>query len=121
MVICPRCEGKGSGFSIMCGPKGCRTGDRKCSTCSGDGSITEDHANRIKVGETMRQDRIKRNATIREDATRLGCDFGEWSRIEFGRAPETDSGLSAYSKRVGELNDAGAWTDASRRPSGDSQ
>jgi hypothetical protein len=101
-IICPSCKGAGQSHGIMCGPAGCRTGALKCSTCDGSGVVTHEHLARIEYGRLMRQDRVRRRLTLREEAARLGCGFAEWSRIECGNEPETKEGRHALAARRGE-------------------
>lgn len=46
-----------------------------------------------------------RRMTLREEAKQLGLDFGEWSRIEYGREPETEAGRAAWEQRLREIGD----------------
>lgn len=103
MITCPSCKGKGSGWGFMCGPSGDRVGEIPCSRCKRTGEITEEHAQRIEVGNLMHHERIARGVTLREEAKRLGANFGEWSRIEYGSIPETEDGRLAFTKRMQEL------------------
>lgn len=96
---CPSCKGARESRGIACGPAGCAVRTFKCFTCGGSGEITEAHAVRIEYGELMRQDRIRRRVTQREEAARLGCGLGEWSRIEHGGEPETEEGRRALNAR----------------------
>jgi hypothetical protein len=101
-MICPSCKGARESRGIACGPSGCAVRTFRCFTCHGSGEITEAHAARIEYGELMRHDRIRRRVTQREEAARLGCGVGEWSRIEHGGEPETDEGRRALTARQGE-------------------
>lgn len=58
----------------------------------------------MRVAEIIRQDRIARRLTIRDEGARLKVDFPEWSRIEAGREPETESGKRALAIRYQEMN-----------------
>jgi ribosome-binding protein aMBF1 (putative translation factor) len=86
---CPECKGKGCYHSqrFVNSTSGCRyeEGERECGTCKGTGSITDDHAERIKQGEARRRDRISRDMSLREEAKRLGIKPSELSDIERGR------------------------------------
>lgn len=84
MLICPRCDGQGQIHGIACGPQGGRMGYFKCSTCKGEGQITEKRMELIKKGEAMREDRITRNVSQREEAKRLGIDVVTYSQMEHG-------------------------------------
>lgn len=57
----------------------------------------------MKAAEVIRKDRIARRLSIREEGKRLQVDFAEWSRIEAGRAPETDAGRRALETRRKEI------------------
>lgn len=112
MITCPRCNGKRETHGIMCGSSGCHTGAMKCFTCKGEGQITETHAERITIGRRMRQGRVARRVTVREEAARLGADFAEWSQIEQGDEPKTEAGRRAYDLRVPELEAEQAAAEA---------
>jgi hypothetical protein len=98
-MICPSCKGAGESRGIACGPGGCDLRAFKCFTCKGAREITDEHAARIEYGRLMSQDRIRRRLTVREEAARLGCGLGEWSRIEHGDEPETEEGRRALASR----------------------
>lgn len=105
MIPCPSCHGDGqTGLSFIHYASGPGRIDRlRCFTCKGEKQITEEHAARIERGKLMYRERIGRGKTLREDAARLGCDFGEWSRIEHGSEPETEAGRRALETRLSEL------------------
>lgn len=104
MPICPRCNGQKGGKAFMCGPGSCGLAWADCSTCKGSGEVTDIGLLRIKQADKMAADRRQRRATLREEAARLGCGLGEWSRIEHGRKPETLAGALALAKRITELD-----------------
>lgn len=104
LLECPRCHGKGFSFAIKCGVGHCSTGNSNCSTCDGVGKVTASAAERIRQGELMRNDRVHgRCVALRGEADRLGLSMSEWSRIEFGKDPETKAGQRAWNQRLQEL------------------
>lgn len=103
MVVCPSCNGVGGGYGFACGPKGGGVRYLACTACKGAKEITEEHAARCAQGERMRRERLGRNITLRAEASRLGVDIGEWSRIEHGQEPETKAGAAALETRLKEI------------------
>lgn len=101
-VACPSCRGKGETMGFHCDTR-CDYRASKCYTCDGFGSVTLEDIQRMEIAETIREDRVARRLTIREEGSRLGVDFAEWSRIEAGRIPETDAGRHALAIRLNEL------------------
>lgn len=83
-LSCPHCGGRGANQGIACGPGTCQMKAFTCSTCKGAGVITEYRQAKITEGEALRQDRIKRNQTQREEAKRLGLDVVTYSQMERG-------------------------------------
>jgi hypothetical protein len=102
LITCPSCKGRKGGQAMVCGPNVHGMRWMPCSTCKATGQVTEAHLARIEYGRLMRQDRIRRHMTMREEAARLGCGIGEWSRIEHGDEPETEEGRRALELRRGE-------------------
>jgi hypothetical protein len=89
---CPHCQGEGSGVAVFCGRQGgadggsfCHTRRLTCSTCEGRCEISEEHAERIAAGRRLREDRVARRMSQREEAERLGITPQELSRREQGR------------------------------------
>lgn len=89
-------------MAFVCGTR-CDYRAVRCSTCNGSGCVTAEQIAMMAEGETIRKDRIARSLSIREEAKRLNVDFPEWSRIEAGRAPETDAGKRALEIRRTEI------------------
>jgi hypothetical protein len=98
-VTCPSCKGRKGGDALVCGPGVSGMRWMPCSTCKATGEVTPEHVARIEYGRLMRQDRFRRRLTQREEASRLGCGLGEWSRIEHGDEPETEEGRQALAAR----------------------
>ncbi|MDQ3802952.1 MAG: hypothetical protein M3416_03750 [Acidobacteriota bacterium] len=107
-IICPSCDGRKGGMAFVCGPGSDGMRWMPCSTCKGTGEITVAHLERIRQSKPMRADRVSRRVTLHEEAKRLGCNMGEWSRIEAGGEPETEAGARALAARLQELQSAGA-------------
>lgn len=104
-VTCPSCKGAKESFVMACGPGGGRYGMMSCDRCSGTGEITEEYAERIKLHRRLREDRVNvRCVSQREEAARLGCGVGEWSRIEYGKEPVTEEGRRALAVRLKEIS-----------------
>jgi hypothetical protein len=87
MEICPDCEGRKIISGIGCGANGCKPMTLPCFTCKGIGSISEEQVERIRKGEAMRQDRLARDMSLREEAQRLGIKARELSDLEHGKTP----------------------------------
>jgi ribosome-binding protein aMBF1 (putative translation factor) len=84
-VVCRECRGAKSSFAITCSDRGCRTGMRACSFCKGEGRVSSEAAERGRTGQAMRDARVKRGFTQREEAMRLGISWIELNDIEHGR------------------------------------
>lgn len=56
-----------------------------CSDCDGFGKITEEHMQRITAGRKLRDDRMARDMSLKEEATRLGISVVQLSNLEHGR------------------------------------
>ena len=103
-MICPHCQGsKQTGPAFISSTRGHYMGRLPCPTCRATGRISQEHAGRIEIGRRMCEERRGRRATLREEGTRLGVDFPEWSRIEAGHFPETEAGEDALTLRLCEL------------------
>lgn len=86
---CPRCDGSGFYSAVVCGIRsdGGRFSEVRrlpCATCRSSGRISEQRAAAMNAGERMRQDRIRRGISQREEAARLGITPQELSRRELG-------------------------------------
>lgn len=103
MITCPSCNGRGGGEGFMCGPGNCGYGFISCSLCKKSGQVSEEAAKRYAFGRTMAKERIGRRVASKEEASRLGVDWPEWTRIESGGEPETDAGRAALERRTEEM------------------
>lgn len=81
---CPECEGKGFHVALAC--PGARIVHLPCRVCD-NGEITQDDLDRIKAGRDKREDRIRRDMSLREEAKRIGISPVELSVIERGLKP----------------------------------
>lgn len=88
-MTCPECDGAKQNTALVCGVRdGRRFCDQRnltCGTCGGTGVITEEQAARIKEGRRLRNDRVARGVSQREEAARLGITPQELSKREAGR------------------------------------
>ena len=86
-MICPYCNGRKTVESLLhFANRGCEWRTLPCDCCRGAGEITGEHAERIVTGRKMRDERLARGASQREEAKRLGITPQELSRREHGRA-----------------------------------
>ncbi len=81
---CPSCDGKGYNVGYAC--PGFRLVRLDCQVCDG-GNLAAEGDQRLKKGQAMRDDRIARDMSLREEAKRLGISPVELSRIEHGVKP----------------------------------
>ena len=84
-VACPRCGGIGSNEGFSCGPDHCNWRAIQCTTCAGTGQVVPLVVERIRVGEIIRQDRLKQDRSGREEAKRLDVDMIAFNYLETGR------------------------------------
>lgn len=82
---CPSCDGSKRETVHLRTSTGGRWENRPCSTCDGTGQVSHEHAERIKKGRQIREDRKSRLMTLRAEAARLGISPTELSKIESGR------------------------------------
>ena|SRR3990167_153396 len=99
MMECPDCKGKKESFGIGCGDQGCRLkifgigcGDQgcrliemKCFRCKGIGKISQEMMKWIETGKKIRETRLKKDISLREEAKRLNMLPTFYSDIESGR------------------------------------
>lgn len=93
MTICPKCRGAKvlPSFVHYTPESGKQSGfdpDHPCSLCQGNGEITEEHAARIVEGDRLREDRVARKVSLRDEAKRLGIEPAKLSALENGRDPQ---------------------------------
>lgn len=84
MPICPHCFGHPEYRTISTAPG---FPVEKCHTCKGEGTVTEEHADRILDGQTARAMRMSRDESLREMAKRVNRTPAQLSDMEIGRAP----------------------------------
>ncbi len=87
-MICPRCKGSktitASHVAYADGSHGYEV-PLSCDQCGGAGEVSDEMTEWIRAGEAMRQDRLARQMTLREEAKRRGLTPVELSRMEFGK------------------------------------
>ena len=74
-----------------------------CSTCEGQGTITSEHAQRIKIGELIIKERQLRDVSTREDARRLHARPIDMSDIERGNILQAAAAKTLYVHRLNEV------------------
>lgn len=84
---CPGCDGSGKLMAFVDGPKFSGLRQVICSCCRGDGTISTEHADRIRKGKEMRDTRVAQRRSLREAARARGISPTELSRIERGDGP----------------------------------
>jgi hypothetical protein len=85
-IPCPDCDGKGEQYChVNRGGPGNGFGWFPCLTCKGRRVVPADYPERREAGRRMREDRLSRNMTLRDEAARLGISVVELSRLEQGR------------------------------------
>jgi hypothetical protein len=89
-MICSRCAGEGEVRLLVCGTRDGRVFSawrtHLCLTCGGMGAISDEQWVRQERGRLLREDRIGRRVTLREEASRLGISPQALSKIEWGKA-----------------------------------
>jgi ribosome-binding protein aMBF1 (putative translation factor) len=58
---------------------------RACSFCKGEGQVSSEAAERWRMGQAMRDARVKRGLTQQQEAEWLGISPRELNAIELGR------------------------------------
>lgn len=84
---CPQCKGRGAGEGFITKADGCSYGAIKCSLCEGTGEVSWLRLERLRVGELLRQERLSRDKSGREEAKRIGVDVIVLNHLEHGRGP----------------------------------
>lgn len=84
-VTCPHCNGKGK--DLIFTTRNMSGQMTPCTTCGATGIITVEHMKRITKGKAMRDDRVARMLSQREEAARLGIDPMALNDMERGREP----------------------------------
>ncbi len=84
-IYCPSCNGrKKQRAHLNYGNGRGEWKDIDCFTCKGIGTVTPEHMALIRDGRKLRQDRISRGVTLRDEAAALGITAVELSRMERG-------------------------------------
>jgi len=86
--VCPSCEGK----KYVCGfVLDARTGrhrisaDAPCRQCNGEGFVTDEQLDWIRLGRNLRQARIRQKESASTAALRLGLSVSQLTDAEMGR------------------------------------
>lgn len=82
---CPSCHGRRTSGAFVHRTSGCGYEDVQCSTCNGEGEISEERHRWIVEGGIARSLRMELNLSVREAAARLGWRAVEISDFEMGR------------------------------------
>ena len=85
MLPCPDCTGKG--FLMSLGNrlvKGSYLATVPCSRCHGDGYISVEHHEWIQQGRSLRESRVSRGLSQRQEANRRGLKLRTYSLMEQG-------------------------------------
>lgn len=83
MVICPTCDGCKE-YEVYACP-GFRRVLIPCSRCKATGRVTEVEAQRVEAGRQMREARVARGLSLRQEADRLGLTPMELADLEHAR------------------------------------
>ena len=83
-VKCPDCDGEGITEALMNFGGFCAPMKKKCTRCDGRGQIPEEMLDWKKIGAAMKQDRLDRGLSQREEADRIGIHVAELSQMEAG-------------------------------------
>lgn len=79
---CPNCKGEGVIRGFGC--PGFRPVEIPCLVCKGEKVVGQEVLEWRRVGEEMRQERIARGVTLREEAKRRGMSAVDLSGMEHG-------------------------------------
>lgn len=81
---CPRCNGAGeTGPILACGPKGSTWIDKApCWVCKGAKTISGEQAERMEIGERVREKRLAQSMPQAGLAAYLGIDRVAYSKAE---------------------------------------
>ena len=82
ILPCHVCSGTGITLSIAC--PGFKISELPCEMCDSTGSLTPERQAAIQRGAAVRDDRLARNMTLREEAKRLDINAVKLSKRERG-------------------------------------
>lgn len=89
-LTCPRCAGRGEHeervYGIREGQYQCWWHETLCRQCDGLGFIDVATAARLERGRLLREDRVARRVSLREEAARRGISARQLSDEEWGRS-----------------------------------
>ena len=80
---CPTCDGEKTVVGIGC--PGFKRVEIPCFTCNGSGDCAEAQIEAIRKGKLMRDQRIKADRSLREQADILGIKASTLSDLERGK------------------------------------
>lgn len=85
--LCPHCGGRRTVTAFVDCADSRQSGVRTitCPECKGAGTVTPEYLERREKGSAMRDDRLARNLSLREEAERRGMKARELSDLENGR------------------------------------
>ena len=90
-ATCPECRGLGKYSALVrTAREGCKPQVMQCWRCQGTGEIPAETASWTAAGEALRQSRLDRRLSVREEARRLGISPKELSEMEHGRIAPVD-------------------------------
>jgi hypothetical protein len=101
---CPHCSNPGELqlVHVRCAPpavSGWR--HQPCRTCDGTNQINDEYGRRLTVGQTLRQSRVARIESLRENAKKLGVSPVTLSCVEFGYLATPDE-FRLWNRLTGE-------------------
>lgn len=85
MKPCPHCKGAKVLHGFAC--PGFRPVELQCFRCLGNGQVPDSDLEAYEKGQQMRDDRLKRDMSLREEAARLHISPVELSHMEQGLEP----------------------------------
>lgn len=89
-MICSRCAGEGECrvrvYGTRDGRTFCEWRTHLCLDCGGMGTISDEQWVRQERGRLLREDRIGRRVSLREEAARLGLSPRQLSQMEWGKS-----------------------------------
>lgn len=84
-MMCPDCKGKKESLVFYSGGSKHGFGPLPCTTCDGEGEVSEEKIAWITRGRELRDKRVAAGRSLREEAEMLGITSVELSRRERGK------------------------------------